>query len=345
MKKSHEKLFQTGKLPPDVLFQHLKSVQIPDKRVVVGPAHGIDAAAIDFGDSYLLVSSDPITFTTDEIGYYAICVNGNDIAVMGGVPRWFFATLLLPEGEATAKLVRSIFSGLKKACKNAGVALCGGHTEITPSVSQPVICGTMIGEVVKKGLVTSAGARSGHAIILTKGAAIEGTAILARECEDTLRGKIPKSVLSRAKRFLHKPGISVVQDAQTALQCGKVSAMHDPTEGGVATGLFEIAAASKTGLIIKKENLPILKETRMICDVLGIDPLGLISSGALLIACAPNEAEKILAGLKNAGIEAAVIGKMLPSSKGFLIEEGGKKKPLLNFPRDELARFFSEKEE
>ncbi len=333
--------FACGKLPPDALARMLKQFKCADERVIVGPQVGIDAAVLDFGDKYLIVTSDPITFTTNEIGWYAVCVNCNDVAVMGGVPRWFFATLLLPENLATEKLVRSIFRDLKKACNEANIYLCGGHTEITPAVNQPVICGTMLGEAPKDRLITSAGAQPGDAIILTKGLGIEGTAILARECNKILCDKISAEILDKAKNFTHKPGISVVRDAALALEAGRITSMHDPTEGGVATALREIASASNAGLRIRKDALPIHKETKTICEVLKIDPLGLISSGALLITCIPENAEKILGALQSAGIQASRIGEITEASDGLILEEGGRLRPLPEFPRDELARYFS----
>jgi len=342
MKKFDDRIFAPGKLPPDALFRMLKRFPHSDTRVLLGPQIGMDSAVLDFKDRYLMATTDPITFTTDEIGWYAVCVNCNDIAVMGGTPRWFFATLLLPEGKATGRLVRTIFDQLRRACNASGVTLCGGHTEITPAVSQPVICGTMLGEVKKGALITPAGARPGDAIILTKGVAIEGTAILARECENQLEGQVPDPVLKKARRFLHNPGISVALDARIALQACKVTAMHDPTEGGISTGLRELALASRVGLRVREEALPIRRETRLICETLKIDPLGLISSGALLITCPQRQAWKIVHALSSARIKAAVIGEVLSRSKGLILEKNGIEHPFPLFPRDELARFFSE---
>jgi len=341
MKKFDTRIFGPGKLPADALSQMLKRVPHSDRRVLVGPCIGMDSAVIDFKDRCILVTTDPITFTTEEIGWYAVCVNCNDIAVMGGAPRWFFATLLLPEGRASGRLVRTIFDRLRRACNTAGVTLCGGHTEITPAVSRPVICGTMLGEVNKGALITPAGARPGDAIILTKGLAIEGTAILARECEERLKDFIPDSVLKKARRFLHKPGISVVLDARIALQAGTITAMHDPTEGGVATALRELALASRVGLKVRGGNLQIHRETRLICETLKIDPFGLISSGALLVTCPRSQAHKIVQALASARIKASVIGEILPRKKGLLMESEGKTVPLPCFERDEIARFFS----
>jgi hydrogenase expression/formation protein HypE len=342
MKKRKVRIFESGKLPPDILFRMLKSFPSRDPCLIVGPRAGVDAAVIDSGDRFLLVASDPVTFTTRDIGWYAVCVNANDIAVMGGTPRWFLADLLLPEGKATLDLVRSIFNDLKRACIKMNVTLCGGHTEITPSVTQPVISGTMIGEVEKKKLVTSAGAKPGDALILTKGLAIEGTAILARECHSRFRKKIPPNLLKRAQNFLYKPGISVVVDARIAREAGKVTAMHDPTEGGVATALKEMADVSSVGMRIEEDALPISRETRLICGQLGIDPFGLISSGALLISSPVQEADKVVLSLKSAHIKSAVIGKVLPGNEGLILVKAGKIIPLPMFQRDELARFFSE---
>lgn len=342
MNKKKVRFFESGKLPPDVLFQMLKSFPSRDPSLIIGPKAGVDAAVIDAGDRYFLLTSDPITFTTRDIGWYAVCVNANDIAVMGGTPRWFMADMLLPQDNASQDIVRSIFNDLKKACCRMNVTLCGGHTEITPSVKKPVICGTMIGEVEKKKLVTSAGARPGDILILTKGLAIEGTSILARECYQRLKGEIPEYLLERAKRFLYKPGISVVKDAQIACQAGNVTAMHDATEGGVATALKELADASGAGLRIEESALFLFKETRLICDELRIDPFGLVSSGALLIACPAREAEKIVLSLKSARIKSAVIGEILSKNKGLTLTKENKIHPLPVFPRDELARFFSE---
>ncbi len=341
MKKFDAMIFKPGKLPMDALERMLGRFPGTDSRVVVGPRIGVDSAVLDFNDRYVLATTDPITFTPEEIGWYAVCVNSNDIAVMGGAPRWFFATLLLPEGKATGRQVRGIFDQLRRACGNAGVALCGGHTEITPAVNRPVICGTMLGEVKKGALVTPAGARPGDAILLTKGLGIEGTAILARECENRLKRQIPESVLKRAGRFLHKPGISVVLDAKIALQSGTVTAMHDPTEGGAATALRELALASEVGLRVRQDTLFVLKETRAICECLKIDPFGLISSGALLITCLRKSAERILSALSQNRIKASVIGEILPRNKGLLMESEGKTLPLPSFERDELARFFA----
>src|SRR6059036_1067548 len=178
-----------GKLPGDLLQAILDKHAPRDPRVIVGPRVGEDAAVIDAGDRYLVVTSDPITFATDELGWYALHVNANDVVVRGATPRWFLATLLLPAGTTDEAGVRALFGQLAEACDDLEVALVGGHTEVTHGLDRPIVAGTMLGEVAKDKLVTTGGARVGDAIVLTKGVPLEGAAIIAREKEAELRAR------------------------------------------------------------------------------------------------------------------------------------------------------------
>ena len=174
--------------------------------VVVGPQLGEDAAVIALGDNYLVATSDPITFATEDIGWYVVCVNSNDIAAMGAVPKWLLVTLLLPEDATTSAMVQDIMTQLTQACAEFDIALCGGHTEVTPAVTQPVVIGQMMGITSKDSLFTSADACVGDALILTKGLGIEATAIIARECEDQLREKCDARFLEQAKELPRESG-------------------------------------------------------------------------------------------------------------------------------------------
>ena len=331
---------QAGKLPLELLSQLLGEVGISDPRVVLGPRPGEDAALIDFGDRYLVAKTDPVTFATDLIGWYLVQVNANDLAVMGATPRWLMATLLLPEGTDRG-LVRDIFEQLREACASLGVTLIGGHTEVTYDLPRPIAVGAMLGEVGKDEVVMTSGARPGDAIVLTKGIAIEGTALLAREASTQLRqAGVDGEVIDRAKELLSTPGISVVQDAVAACRTATVHSMHDPTEGGLATGLLEVATAADVGLMIDAERIPVLPECRVVCDALGLDPLGLIGSGALLATLDPEDATKLIGALAEEGIDAREIGRVTPPEEGLRLrtEEGVVDLP--TFERDELARFF-----
>jgi len=330
-----------GKLDMDFLAALLERyTRTDDERVVVGPGVGEDALVLDFGDRCLVAKTDPITFATDEIGWYAVNVNANDIATTGATSRWFLATLLLPEGRTTKHLVETIFAQMSQACRSLGVALCGGHTEITYGLDRPVVVGLMLGEVEREALVTTAGMQVGDDLILTKGIAIEGTAIIAREQADVLGKKFSPGFIARCQGFLHDPGISVVAEARLATARARIHAMHDPTEGGVATGLRELALASGLGLIVDEARLNILPETTLLCAEFGLDPLGLIASGSLLMAVAPEDSPGVVQALREAGIAASVIGKAVDRSEGLQLIRNGRPEPLPVFERDEIARLF-----
>lgn len=316
----------------------LKRYALPGPGVVIGPGIGLDAAVLRLSTGkYLIAKSDPITFVAEDIGRYAVHINSNDIAVMGGRPGWLLATILLPSGTSEKK-VKSLFSGLGRACKKAGISLAGGHTEITDAVKRPVVIGLMIGEVDRKKIITAGGAKPGDAVILTKGIAIEAVSIIAREKGALLKKKFPKSFVERCKRFMDNPGISVVKDAETALKSGRVHAMHDPTEGGLSTGLHELSIASGCGVLVDSSLIRVLPETRILARHFQMDPLGLIASGALLICADGRDSEKIIKALKKAGVDAAVIGDITEKRFGVKIKEEGKVRPLKFFKRDELTK-------
>lgn len=336
----HSGIFDVGKLPMSFLQELLERYGGHDERVIVGARVGEDAAVLDFGDRYLVAKSDPITFATDEIGWYVVHVNANDIATMGATPRWFLLTLLLPEKRAVKGMVDGIFAQVSQACQALGVVLCGGHTEITYGLDRPIAVGLMLGEVDKQDLVCTAGAQAGDALILTKGIAIEGTAVLALEMGEQLVRHVGADLVVRGRRFLKEPGISVLREAQIVCQVGRPHAMHDPTEGGLATGLWEMAQASGKQIVIDMEEVHLFPETATFCHALGLDPLGLIASGALLIAAAPEESPAMVAALAHAGIDAAVIGRVEEGPPAVLANTLNGLVPMPTFERDELARLF-----
>lgn len=332
--------YPLGKLPAQDLARLLKRYAPTDPRLLVGGAVGEDAAVIDMGDRCLVAATDPITFATDEIGWYAVNINANDIACMGASPRWFLATLLLPENKSTPELVEQIFEQISTACAELGVTLAGGHTEITYGLDRPIVIGQMLGETTRDKLVTNRGAQPGDDLILTKGIAVEATAIIAKEKRLQLLSHFDEDSLTGYANFLYKPGISVVKDAAIAVAEGGVHAMHDPTEGGVATGLHEMAQASGVGLEIREDSLPYLPETLALCRHFGLEPLGMIASGTLLIAADPQYSSKIIEGLSQAGIEAYVIGRVQPAEYGLRLIGPEGERPLPTFARDEITRLF-----
>jgi hydrogenase expression/formation protein HypE len=329
-----------GKLEMDYLRQVLARYAQVNGRVVVGAEVGEDATVIDFGDRYLVAKTDPITFATEEIGWYAVNVNANDVATTGAIPRWFLATLLSPAGSTNRATVEGIFSQLSDACRQLGVSLCGGHTEITYGLDRPIVVGHMLGEVERDRLVTTAGAQVGDDIILTKGIAIEATSIIAREKVGELASKYPADFIDRCQGFLHQPGISVVREAQIAATEARVHAMHDPTEGGLAMGLRELAQAAEVGLLVHQERIEVLPETTLLCADYGLDPLGIIASGSLLVVLSPRDSELVAEKLEEAGIAATVIGKVVAREEGLRMMAGGVARDLPYFERDEIAKLF-----
>ncbi len=329
-----------GKLRPTLLRELLARHAAPDPRVVVGPRVGEDAAVLDMGDRYLVATTDPITFVTEDLGWYAVVVNANDLAVRGATPRWFLATCLLPEGRTTESDVTALFAQLGSACERQGVALVGGHTEITPGLERPIVVGTMLGEVDKARLVTTGGARPGDVLVLTKGVPLEGTSIIARARADELRARgYDDAWLARARGTLAR--LSIVPEALLAAELVSVHAMHDPTEGGVATALWEVADAAGVGLVVEAERIPVLAEGAALCREFGLDPLGTIASGALLVALGPTDAGILLHALARENIEAAFIGRVVPREAGVVLTRGGQPGPLPRFDQDEITRLLA----
>jgi hydrogenase maturation factor len=330
----------TGKLPAELLERLLAKVVRRDPRVLLGPTLGEDAALIDLGDRILVAKADPVTFAADRIGWYAVHVNANDVACMGARPAWFLATILLPQG-APESLAEAVFAQVEAACEALGVTLVGGHTEVTYGLERPIVAGAMLAEAAAGGIVRNANARLGDHLILTKGIAIEGTSLLARDAADELRRRgVAEAVVERARALLDRPGISVVREALLACDTASVHAMHDPTEGGLATGLHELAAASGLSAEVQAEAVTVLPETAEVCRALALDPLGLLASGALLIAVAEEDCERVRGALSKAEISAACLGRLAGGRKGVIIDGRGQRRSIPHFQRDELARFL-----
>jgi hydrogenase maturation factor len=331
--------FPPGKLPQDLLDRLLGRIPAADPRLLVGAGVGQDAAVLDFGDTCLVAKTDPVTFATERAGWYAVNVNANDVACTGATPRWFLASLLLPEGRTDRPLVEGLFEEIQQACAELEITLCGGHTEITVGLERPLVIGCLLGEVPRERLVRNDAARPGDELLLVKGLAIEGTAILARQCAGRLSG-IPAGQLTRAAGFLTDPGISVVDAARICAPLPGISALHDPTEGGLAAAVRELARLAGCGAELDLARVPVYPETRAVCAALGLDPLGLIASGALLVGVRPGAAPRVLRACAGAGLPAAVVGRL--GGEGFWQRTSAGRAPLPEFEVDEIARFFSQ---
>jgi hydrogenase maturation factor len=330
-----------GKLPAELLQRLLQGVPLADERVLLGPQVGVDCAVLDLGERLLVLKSDPITFATADIGRYLVQVNSNDIATMGAAPRWLLVTALLPEKQSSPELVLEIGRQLNEACLELGISLIGGHTEITHGLERPILAGTLIGEVAREKLVTPLGMRPGDPILLTKGVPIEGTALLANEFPERLHNVLSAGELAEAQNYLTRPGISVLRDAQIATGAGRVTAMHDPTEGGLAAALWELAAAGDKTLLVDAAAVPVPSLAARICAAFELDPLATIASGALLLTAMPADAPAIMAALNESGIPCAVIGHVTEGPPQ--VRQQTPSLQLLPRPeRDEIARIYEQ---
>ena len=307
-----------GKVPVDVLQNVVfKNLGMPRSEVILGPTVGVDGAVLDIGGQSVIVSMDPITGAIERVGFEAVIVNANDVATFGVEPAFLFSCIMLPEG-ADSQMVESISAQMGRAAKELGIAIVGGHCESVPNLVSPIVVCCMIGLAKKGQYVTAAGARAGDKLILTKSVGIEGTAILATDREEQLSSVLSEEMLRSAKSFYSH--ISVVKDALTAYRTGGVHAMHDPTEGGVFNGIYEMADAAGLGLRVFEEDIVVKPETWEICRYFAIDPFQLISSGALLIAADSESTLKILEALKLQGISAVVIGEFSDNLKGCILQ-------------------------
>jgi hydrogenase maturation factor len=333
--------FLVGKVPNKVLEEIVfRNLGAERADVILSPSIGEDAAIVQAGKELLAVSSDPITGAEEWLGWIAVHVSANDVATRGVQPRWFNSIILLPK-KSTAVLVEKICTQMDKAASQLNIAIVGGHCEVTPSIEHPIVTGCAIGVVEEGKYVTCKEAKIGDKIIMTKGAGIEGTAILASDRRADLQEVFDEKLLNQAENFFER--ISVVKDALTAFRTGGVSAMHDPTEGGIAGGLHELAEAANVGFNIYEKNVLIPEETRKICSYFDIDPLQLISSGSLLIVAEEKKTEEIIGNLSNNSIQSSVIGEVTESELGRnLFIKAGEKTSLARPVSDHLWKALAQ---
>ena len=307
-----------GKLDPDTLGRVLEHTGASSGDLLTGAAYGEDAAAIDLGDGEtLVVSSDPISLAADRAGTLGVYVACNDVAASGADPEFLTNVIFLP--EENDETLATLTDQLDAAAADLGVTIVGGHTEYVPALERPLLSLTAFGRTDH--YIPTGGARPGDKLLLTKGAAIEGTGILATDFADAAReAGVEGATLDRAADFFEE--ISIHPEA-TRLRSA-ATAMHDPTEGGVVTGCVELAAASGVDLTVDSASIPLRPETEAICAAMGVDPLRIFGSGALLATVPPAAVDDALDSLADAGIEAAVIGEVQERAgeSGALVLDG-----------------------
>jgi len=302
-------------------------------RLVLGPGIGRDTAVIRLAKGLVVLTADPVTGTTKHIGEHSVHINANDIAATGAKPVWYMCTLLLPP-RTNEKTLATIMNGIDQASRSLGITVAGGHTEVTRGLDRPLIAGFMIGEIRGR-VLSSANTRIGDSILMTKTAGIEGTAILASEYSGRLK-RIKRETIRKAQSFAKH--ISIVQEAMSISKMTGVHALHDPTEGGVLNGLWELAEASGLGIEVWADRIPLAKETSRICSELHLDPLKLMSSGCLLAAVAQDSVGRVMKALRNRGVRVSEVGRVRPRAKGRFLLKGDKKRDLVAVPQDELYK-------
>jgi len=306
--------------------------------VVIGPVWGVDAAVIRIGNKYMIINSDPITAASKYIGWLSVNIITNDVIVMGGIPQWVTMTFLFRRDISESE-IDNITQQVDKAARQIGVAIVGGHTEITSYLPNNIIVGTAMGMADR--YYSSSGAREGDYIIMTKGAAIEGTAVLSMEFEDKLiKAGVSNKIIRHAKSLIKDT--SVIKEASLIIKKygNWVDAMHDPTEGGILSALHEIADSSNVGMEIDISRIYIKEETKIVTSCLGVDPLSLLGSGSLLVVVKPDVANKILTDLHHAGIWADIIGIVKDRKYGKIALLENKRMPLPYPERDEIWRII-----
>jgi len=329
-----------GKLPKEMLEKYVfPRVGLRRPEVLIGPRYGEDAAIISINDEkVLVVHSDPITAACEHLGWLAVNIACNDIAVRGAEPRWVLPVILLPESRQD--LLDEIMGEVDSAAKALGVMVVGGHTEYISMLKRPVISMTAMGVTYKKRYITTGGGKPGDSILMTKTAGIEATAILARDFEELLFKKgASMSLIKKAQSFISK--VSVVREALILADLG-VHVMHDPTSGGILGGLYEIACASNVELRVMEEKIPIADETKIFCNLLGLNPLKVLSSGSLLALIPEDKVEESMEQLRKAHVDSAVIGYACNGCGCILTKRDGAAERIDKPIEDELVNLWRE---
>jgi hydrogenase expression/formation protein HypE len=323
-----------GKLSPERLEKLLDLTARSSPEILVGAEVGEDAAVVR-GSGQLILTADPITFTEENIGFYTVAVNSNDIVAMGGKPMYLITTILLPPGTREQRL-QTIFQELNEASGKAGIHWVGGHTEVTSAVNRVVISAQAIGFLRGKPTRTS-DAHPGELLVMSKWTALEATTLIARERPDISRKLLGDKCHQEVLNWLYEPGISILKEGEILSGLG-LAAAHDPTEGGIATGVHEIADRSGVGIRLYRERIPIRPETETLCAHFGLDPLGALSSGVFLFTISPEQAEKSCRLLERGGVPAAIIGEITDEPGSVELVDGEGRRPLPLFARDEIIK-------
>jgi hydrogenase expression/formation protein HypE len=313
----------------------LRKLGAPDPDVLVGPRHGVDVGVVRTGPATVMaLTADPVfivpAYGWKRAAWFAVHILASDAAVSGLPLRWMAVDLNLPR-ETSDDDLQAIWDSFAGTCADLGIAVVTGHTARYDGTDWPMVGGAVCAAVGDEdAYVTPAMARPGDRVVVTKGPAIEATALFAATFPDRLAAALGQKVVEEADALFEQ--MTVVPEARVAagygLRDAGVTSMHDATEGGVLAGLSEVAAASGVGLRIEKDAIPIRPEVRAVCEHVGIDPYAAISEGTLIATVRPERAEGYVAALAEEGIDAAVVGEVTEAEAGTLMVERGMDGPL-----------------
>lgn len=325
---------QLGKVPAALFKELLDELPLCDPFLVVPPGIGRDAAGLSINRQMVAVSTDPVTIAADRLGAYSVALNINDVACLGCRPKWFTANILLPE-NTTENQLRTVWYDILAELKKYHIQLIGGHTEISKAVNRPVVVGQMIGQAIDTGLLNPANANPGDKILLWQDVPIEASALLAKERYHEMCEYFPQTELDEMVELLNAPGICVWPVVERLVPTEGLVSMHDPTEGGIATGLHEMADAANCGLQVNADAIPLLPFIRKISDLLAFDPLGVLAAGSLLILARPEAVEQIQEKLYEEPL--VVIGELTESNDRVMMRKG-ESQLLPRYAQDEIFK-------
>lgn len=313
----------------DIVFKNIKH-QRPE--VLMRGNIGEDCAVIDFDKYACVLSMDPITGASNNVGSLSVHISCNDIASNGVAPMAILLTILAPIGTK-AEEIEEVMKDANNAAESLDVEIVGGHTEITDAVNKIVVTTTAIGRQIKEEMIFTKGAKVGDSILMTKSAGIEGTAILAYDLEEKLNKLVSSETIQKAKEF--SKDVSVVKEGVLAGKYG-VTSMHDVTEGGVLGALWELAEASQLGIVIYEDKIPVKIETKEICKALDINPLKLISSGVMLITVSQDKKNNLIKAFASYNLDITEVGKIIEKDRKIHTSDGIKE--LKSITEDELYK-------
>jgi len=327
---------RAGKLPNSLLEYLLKTYIKNDASVVEGPGIGRDCAVFETRGNLLFAKTDPVTLVGEDTGQYLVNVNVNDMAAMGGIPKWFLCSLLFPRG-ITFDMIEEVFCQVCSHCKKYSINWVGGHTEVSSGVKKTVACGFLAGFEGKGKNKKLKPVRKGDRVFLVKEAGIEAASIMAREKMEVLKREFPENILSRLVNSVNRPGIGVLREARLLWENFGVKVMHDPTEGGISTALYEVSLRCGTGLMIDKKKIMFYPHVERLSSLFGLNPYGIISSGCLLGIIPEEEGPGLRDFMRKRRIKCSLIGEAV-DREGVYLRDGENVSPFPVFERDEITR-------